>query len=189
MTSPRLFVFAGPSGCGKTTIAGELLRRHPEIIFSVSATTRSKRQGETDGQNYFFITKQDFEEKIRRGELIEWENIYGEYYGTLKSEVDKAAKKDRPILFDVDVKGALAIKSIYADRAVIIFIKPPSIEVLLERLRNRRTESSFELARRSERFKMELGQSEEFDFSIVNDILENAIAEADDIIRKYIRQK
>lgn len=189
MTSPRLFVIAGPSGCGKTTIAGEILRRHPEIIFSVSATTRQKRHGETEGKDYFFITKEDFEKRIKRGELIEWEKIYGEYYGTLKSEVDKAAKNSRPILFDVDVKGALAIKSKYADRAVIIFIKPPGIEILLDRLRNRATESPAELEKRSERFKMELGQSQGFDFCVVNDVLEKAVTEVGDIIRKYIHQQ
>jgi guanylate kinase len=186
MSSPKLFVVAGPSGCGKTTIAGEILRRHPEITFSVSATTRPKRQGEIDGKDYYFTTKKDFEAKIKRGDLIEWENIYGEYYGTLKSEVDRAAKNGHPILFDVDVKGALSIKSKYNDRAVIIFIKPPSIEVLLDRLRKRRTETPEELTRRSERFKMELERSKDFDHCVVNDVLETAVTDVDDIISKYI---
>ncbi len=186
MPLPKLFVVSGPSGCGKTTIAGEILRRHPDITFSVSATTRPKRQGEVDGKDYFFITKKEFEEKIHRGGLVEWENIYGEYYGTLKSEVDRAAKSGHPIIFDVDVKGALSIKSRYGDRAVIIFIKPPSIETLLDRLRNRRTETPAELAKRSERFKMELERSNDFDYCVVNDILETAITDVDNIIRKYL---
>jgi guanylate kinase len=185
MTSTWLFVVAGPSGCGKTTIAGEILRRHPEIIFSVSATTRPKRQGEIDGKDYFFIANKVFKEKIKGGELIEWEEIYGEYYGTLKSEVDRAAKEVRPILFDVDVKGALSIKAKYGDRAVIIFIKPPSIEVLIDRLRKRGTESAPELAKRKERFKMELERSKDFDFCVVNDTLENAIADVENILNKY----
>ena len=186
MSSPKLFVVSGPSGCGKTTIAGEILRRHPDMKFSVSATTRPKRQGEVNGKDYLFITKKEFEEKIKRGELIEWENIYGEYYGTLKSEVDRAEKSGHPILFDVDVNGALSIKSRYSDQTVIIFIKPPSIEALLDRLRNRRTETPSELARRSERFKMELERSKDFDYCVVNDILETAITDVDNIIRKNL---
>jgi guanylate kinase len=183
---PVLIVVAGPSGCGKTTIAREIMRRHPEILFSVSATTRVKRTIETDGLDYFFITKTEFEEKIRRNELVEWEQIYGDYYGTLKSEVDRAIGSGTPILFDVDVKGALSIRKCYPGHSLLIFIKPPSIEVLTERLRNRKTESAETFARRIERVTMELTLAPEFDRCVVNDDLNRAFADADDIVRNVI---
>jgi guanylate kinase len=180
----KLFVVAGPSGCGKTTIAHAILKKHPDIIFSVSATTRHRRSTEIDGKDYYFIPVSEFEKKIQRGDLIEWENIYGDYYGSLKSEVDKAYAAGRSILFDVDVKGALSIKNKYGKEAVLIFIKPPSIEKLTERLRNRKTESEESFIRRMERVTMELSRANEFDHIIVNDELEKAINTVDSVIQK-----
>ncbi len=185
--SSPLIVVAGPSGCGKTTIAREILRRHPEILFSVSATTRTKRAVETDGADYFFLSKKEFEERIRRDELVEWEQIYGDYYGTLKSEVSRALGAGTPMLFDVDVKGALSIRKCYPGNAVLIFIKPPSIEVLIERLRNRKTESPESFAKRIERVTMELRLADKFDHCIINDNLATAETEAEEIVERVLQ--
>lgn len=181
MPKANLIVISAPSGCGKTTIARELLRRHPEIEFSVSATTRPQRPKETDGKDYFFLTREDFQQKILGGELVEWELIYDDYYGTLKSEVDRALRDDKSMVFDVDVKGALSIKKKYPRDAVLIFIKPPSIETLKQRLAKRKTESQASLQKRLERVPMELAQEQYFDFSVVNDDITRTVQEVEKI--------
>lgn len=181
MSPARLIVISAPSGCGKTTIVRELLRRHPELLFSVSATTRPRRNHEVDGRDYFFLTEEEFLEKAARGELIEWERIYGDYYGTLKSQIEQALQSGRSLIFDVDVKGAIAIKKKYSD-AVLIFIKPPSFAVLTERLRRRKTESEESIRKRLERVPMELEQERHFDHSVVNDDLKRAVDEVERII-------
>src|SRR3989304_293620 len=134
MSRGRLIVISAPSGGGKTTIAKEILSRHKEIEFSVSATTRKKRENEVDGRDYFFLDRDDFEKKIVLGELVEYEVIYGDYYGSARSVVDGALAERRPLLFDIDVKGALTIKRKYPNDAVIIFLEPPSLDVLRDRL-------------------------------------------------------
>jgi guanylate kinase len=176
-----LIVIAGPSGCGKTTIAHALMERHPETLFSVSATTRPKRPSEVHGKDYFFITRDDFEKKIERNELAEWEQIYGDYYGSLISEIERAAAAGVPMMFDVDVKGALSIKKKYPERTILIFIKPPSMECLTHRLKSRKTETPETFARRMNRAAMELELANEFDHVIVNDDLAIAIDAADAI--------
>lgn len=156
------------------------------MLFSVSATTREKRSAEIDGKDYYFISVQEFENRINKGELIEWENIYGDYYGSLKSEVDRAFSSGNSILFDVDVKGALSIKKKYSTDAVLIFIKPPSIDKLRERLKNRKTESEETFAKRMHRVEMELEQSKYFNYVVVNDLLDDAVGNVDQIIRNEI---
>ncbi|MBA4311962.1 MAG: guanylate kinase [Chlorobiaceae bacterium] len=182
----KLFVLAGPSGCGKTTIAKSILQKFSNIVFSISATTREMRSAETNAKDYYFIQRAEFEEKIKQGELIEWEEIYGDYYGSLKSEVDKAFAVGKSILFDVDVKGALSIKNRYSNNAKLIFIIPPSIEKLIDRLRNRKTESEETFKRRMERVKMEMSFAPDFDYRVINDSLEKAIEEVSVIIQKEI---
>lgn len=179
---PKLVVISAPSGAGKTTIAREILNRHPEMLFSVSATTRPRRDYEVDGKDYFFLTTEQFEVYIREGRLVEWEEIYGHYYGTLKSEVDHALREGRPMLFDIDVKGALSIKKEYPRDSILVFIKPPNIEVLTERLRKRRTENPETIRQRMDRVPMEVGRANEFDFCIINNELEMAVTAVDDII-------
>lgn len=186
MARPRLIVVSAPSGCGKTTIAKEILQRHPDFLFSVSATTRPKREFETHGKDYFFLTKQEFEERIQKDDLVEWEQIYDNYYGTLKSEVDAALQSGRSILFDVDVKGALSIKKRYPSESVLVFIEPPSIEVLNERLTNRKTENVEIIKKRLARVPMELERGKEFDFRVVNDDLQTAIRNIDTVINNAI---
>ena len=180
-------MIAAPSGCGKTTIVKAILAQHPDILFSVSATTRPKRSSEVEGKDHFFLTKEKFEEYLRHDELAEWEEIYGHYYGTLKSEINRALELDHIILFDIDVKGALSIRKHYPKESILIFIKPPSFEVLKNRLESRKTEDLETLKRRLERVPMELEQGQQFDFQVVNDDLQKAINEVDEIVQTNIK--
>ena len=183
---PKLFAFASPSGGGKTSIIKVLLQRHPEIEFSVSATTREKRNGETDGKDYFFLPKEEFEQLIAQGELVEHEFFFNNYYGTLKREVDRALNAGHSMIFDVDVKGALSIKKMYGDTADLIFIVPPSLEVLEQRLRSRQTETEEKIQIRLQRAKMEMEIGEKFDHIVVNDDLQTAITTVENIIIKQL---
>ncbi len=185
MSRGKLIVISAPSGCGKTTIAKSILTAYPGMLFSVSATTRKMRSGELNGKDYFFLAKEEFQKRINDGDLVEWEEIYGNYYGTLKSEVDKALDQGKVMLFDVDVKGALSIKRMYGNDAVLIFIEPPSFEVLRDRLLNRKTEDEATIKRRLDRVPMELEQGTKFDYQVVNDDLQKAIAEVDKIIEDH----
>jgi guanylate kinase len=185
--SGKLIMIAAPSGCGKTTIAKVILAQHPDILFSVSATTRPKRSSEVEGKDHFFLTKEKFEEYLRHGELAEWEEIYDNYYGTLKSEINRALEQDHIMLFDIDVKGALSIRKHYPKESILIFIKPPSFEVLKNRLESRKTENLETMKRRLERVPMELEQGQQFDFQVVNDDLQKAINEVDKIVQTNIK--
>ncbi|MCI0707605.1 MAG: guanylate kinase [Ignavibacteriae bacterium] len=189
MSRGKLIVLAAPSGSGKTTIAKKILQRYPAMTFSISVTTRPQRSGEMHGKDYFFLSVAEFEKKINSGELVEWERYpdaqHGNYYGTLKSEVDRALNAGTVMLFDVDVKGALSIKKIYGNDAVLIFIKPPNLEELRQRLLNRKTEDEEALRSRLNRVPMEMEMGKSFDFQIINDKLETAIAEIEDIITKH----
>lgn len=180
----KLIVISAPSGSGKTTIARAIMEKYPSIVFSVSATTRPIRKGERNGKDYFFLKKKEFESKVQQGGLVEWEEIYGNYYGTLKSEVDAALSRGKVMLFDVDVKGGLSIKKHYPE-ALLIFIKTPDVETLKQRLTNRKTEDEGTLKRRMERVPMELELGEQFDFQVVNDDLQTAITAVDSIIREH----
>ncbi len=181
-----LIVVAAPSGSGKTTIAKAVMQRHPEILFSVSATTRTMRPGETHGKDYFFLTREEFETRIAANDLIEYEEIYGNLYGTLKSEVDRALAAGRVMLFDVDVKGALSIKRLYRDDALLIFISPPSVDELRRRLENRKTEDAATVERRMARVAMELELGKEFDVRVVNDDLDRAVNEVNALVNARI---
>lgn len=182
MSRGHLIVVSAPSGSGKTTIVKAILAKHPSMLFSVSATTRPKRETETDGKDYFFLPRTEFERRIQAGELVEWEEIYGNLYGTLKSEVDKVLKSGHSMLFDIDVKGGLSIKRHYPDDSLLIFIQPPSVEVLEARLRNRKTEDEETFKRRMARVTMELNMASQFHHQVVNDDLETAIRDVERLI-------
>lgn len=182
-----LIVISAPSGAGKSTIARAVLKAFPQITFSVSATTRPPRPSEQHGREYYFLSAEEFEKTIRSGGLVEWEQIYGDYYGTLRSEIERAFAAHVVMLFDIDVKGGLSIKRQFPDEAVLIFIEPPSVEVLKERLLRRRTESPEVLARRMERVPMELKQAEHFDHRVVNDDLQRAVQEVFDIVQSVTK--
>jgi guanylate kinase len=183
----KIVVVAAPSGSGKTSIAREILLRYPSFRFSVSATTRPKRPTETHGKDYFFLERAEFEKRVAAGEFVEWETIYGNLYGTLKCEVDTALVQGSHLMFDVDVKGALSIKRAYPE-ACLIFIRPPSVEILEQRLRERHTENAETLRQRMERVPMELDQAQLFDHQVVNDVLSKATDEVDAIVKQHIQQ-
>ena len=185
MSSGKLIVVSAPSGAGKTTIVKAVLEKYPAMLFSVSAATRPRRETEVDGEDYFFLSRQEFERRIGAGELVEWEEIYGTLYGTLKSEVTRALSSGKAMLFDIDVKGGLSIKRIYPGDSVSIFIKPPSIEILEARLRGRKTEDAMTFKRRMDRVAMELGMASQFDYQVVNDDLQRAIAEVDKLVLEH----
>ncbi len=186
MKNPKLFVISAPSGGGKTTIVKAVLERHPDFEFSVSATTRKKRAVETEGKDYFFLGREEFERLISEQALVEHEEIYGNYYGTLKREVDRALTNGKCMVFDVDVKGGLSIKRLYGATAVIVFIEPPSIGILEERLRNRKTEDEKTFQTRMARVASELEIGKQFDYRVVNDTLSRAIDEVDEIVTKKL---
>ena len=184
----ELIVVSGPSGSGKTTIARTLLRDIPSLRFSVSATTRPIRLGEREGIDYHYLTREEFQRRIAAGEFVEWEEVYGNLYGTLRAEVDGALVRGQHLLFDVDVKGALSIKERYP-AALLVFIRPPSRETLEARLRARSTEDEATIQRRLARTDMELELGEQFDHRVVNDVLDRAIAETKEIVEHYIQLK
>lgn len=184
-----LFALSAPSGAGKTTIARSVLRAFPELRFSVSATTRPQRPKERDGRDYFFLTREEFETRVAAGGLVEWEEIYGNFYGTLKSEVDRVLHGGGHMLFDIDVKGALSIKRLYGADAVTIFILPPSLDVLRERLERRGTDSAEVIDRRMQRSAWELEQAVQFDHTVLNDDLARSIPEVSGIIAGYMNRK
>jgi len=178
-------VISAPSGAGKTTIAHAILRAHPTLRFSVSATTRPIRDGEKEGRDYFFLSNDEFRRRIDAGEFVEWEEIYGNYYGTLRQEVDRALEQGQHILFDVDVKGGLSIRKQYPE-SLLVFIRPPSPEALDDRLRNRKTESETSVSLRLARVPLEMELGKAFDYQVINDDLEHAIAQVDSIVTGYL---
>jgi len=184
MSKGKLIVISAPSGSGKTTIAKAVMAKYPTIEFSISATTRAMRQGESEGVDYFFLKREEFEARIQRGMLVEWEEIYGNLYGTLKSEVDRALSQGRVMLFDIDVKGGLSIKRHYPE-ALLIFIRPPSFEILKDRLTKRNTEDPAAMERRLARVPMELELGMQFDHQVVNDELNKATTEVEALIRNH----
>jgi guanylate kinase len=186
--NPKLIVISAPSGTGKTSVIKEILKRNSDkLIFSVSATTRKKRANEIDGVDYYFLSVDEFKKKIENDEFIEWEQIYGDYYGTPKSEIERAIREGKNILFELDVNGSLKLKKMYPD-AVLIFIVPPSIEELENRLRKRNTETPESFQKRIDRAKMELELSKHFDYEVKNYDLPTAIEEVNDIVQKVINE-
>ena len=183
----NIIVFSGPSGGGKTTIVKEILKTFPDIVFSISTTTRPRRKIEKDGVEYFFISESEFLKKIKNNEFIEWEKFYDYYYGTYKSFVGGNIVVGKPVLLELDVKGALTIKRLYP-YAHLIYISPPSFEELERRLRQRQTESESDFVKRIDRAKMELSLKDKFDYVVENINLDAAIAEAKSLVRKILKE-
>ena len=187
----KVVVFTAPSGAGKTTIVRHLLSTYREYLdFSISATSRPPRAGEKDGRDYYFLSRQAFQNKVNRGAFLEWEEVYtNQYYGTLKSEVQRIWDQKKHIIFDVDVKGASSIKSYFGDQCMAIFIKPPSLNILISRLRDRGTENEASLQKRIARIRHEMTFEDQFDKILVNDILEVAKKEASLLVEEFIFEK
>ena len=182
-----MLVFTAPSGAGKTTVVRHLLATYDQLDFSISATTRRKRKKETHGEDYYFLTKQEFQKRIDRDAFIEWEEVYADqYYGTLKSEVDRIWQLGKQIVFDVDVHGARRIKELYGEACLAVFIKPPSLQILIERLKNRKSETEASLRKRITRIKKELTYENSFDKILINDVLEVALKEAELIVEEFV---
>ncbi len=177
----NLVVLSSPSGGGKTTIAKALVSRNPLYRISVSATTRKPRPGECDGTDYHFITPEEFSRRVNTREFLEYEEVHGYYYGTLKSEVEKLLKDGYTVIFDIDVFGALHLKKQFPD-AILIFIRPPSLEELVIRLRNRRTDNEDEINKRLQRLPQEYDKAGLFDYDLVNNNLEDTISDIQKII-------
>ncbi len=185
----KLIVISAPSGAGKTTIVHYLLQQDLNLEFSISACSRTKRPNEKNKVDYYFLSTAEFKQNIEQNEFIEWEEVYpDQYYGTLKSELQRIWSKGHPVIFDVDVIGGINIKNLYKDKCLAIFIKPPSLEVLRKRLENRSTESEESLKKRVARAKKEMDYADKFDIIIVNDQLEKAQKETEDAIRKFIKR-
>jgi guanylate kinase len=183
----KLLIFSAPSGAGKTSIVRALLERIPDLEFSVSACSRPMRPGEKDGVDYYFLSPEGFRERIDRGLFLEWEEVYpGSYYGTLKSEVSRIWGLGKHVVFDVDVAGALNIKNQFGEKALAVFVKPPSVEELRKRLVLRRTETEESLQKRIGKARQEMEFAESFDRILVNDDLETAIREATEIVRDFL---
>jgi guanylate kinase len=189
MNDGKLLLFCGPSGSGKTTIVHHLLESDPRLAFSVSATTRKKRDNEKDGTDYHFITIEEFKTKIDKKEFIEWEQVYsGGYYGTLRSEIDKIWESGKVPLFDVDVEGGLKIKKIFGEQLLAVFVCPPSIEELHKRLIARNSETPESFRTRTEKSELELTYSFRFDKVIINDVLEFALKEAHHLVNDFLEK-
>ena len=183
-----MIVFTAPSGAGKTTIVRHLLEKFPDLLsFSTSATTREKRPNEQEGKDYYFLSNAEFKRRVEEDEFIEWEEVYDDrYYGTLKSEVDRIVESGKKVVFDIEINGAQNIKNKYDERCLVVFVKPPSFRVLVERLTNRGTETPKSLEKRIKRIKKELLYENTFDMVLLNDDLNVALQEAEKIIETLL---
>jgi len=185
-SNKKIVVLTAPSGSGKSTLAARVLEALPNVHFSISVTTRSPREHEQDGIQYHFVDEARFRRYIAEGDLLEYEEVYpGCFYGTLQSEVNRAAER-HPVLLDIDVKGAINVKSIFGDAVLTIFIRPPSLDVLETRLRNRGTEKEESLCERLKRAETELKAANRFDAVVVNDNLKTATSETLLLIRQFL---
>lgn len=183
----KVIIFSAPSGAGKTTIVREMLQRYPQFEFSVSATSRVPRGNELDGVDYYFLTPEQFMQAVSKNLFVEWEEVYsGTCYGTLRSEVERIWAKGNIILFDVDVVGGINLKRIFGDDACSVFIMPPSVEELRNRLIGRGTDSAEVIDRRVAKAEFELTKAPEFDHVVVNDALEEAFCSTCDILNTFI---
>ena len=183
----KLIIFSAPSGSGKTTIVRRLMEEMSGLEFSVSATSRAPRGAEQHGKDYYFLSAEEFDKLIAENSFVEWEEVYaGTKYGTLKSELERIWAKGNTILFDVDVKGGVRLKNIFGADALSIFIMPPSVEVLRERLIGRGTDSAETIEKRVAKAAFEISKADEFDNIVINDILADAVAQTKVIIEEFL---
>jgi guanylate kinase len=183
----KALIFSAPSGSGKTTIVKHLLKSNPDLGFSISASTRDRRgRTEEHGKDYYFLSPAEFKKKIDEDEFIEWEEVYaGNFYGTLKSEIERVWKLGKNVIFDVDVKGGIALKKYFGDKALAVFVKVPSFEVLRQRLIDRGTETSDTLSRRLFKANFEMAFQDHFDVVLINEDLNRSVAEAQQLYDEF----
>ena len=188
MKGGKLIVFSAPSGSGKTTIVQHLLRQEDlNLAFSVSATSRPRRPRERQGEHYYFMTVSEFKQHIKKGDFLEWEEVYRDnFYGTLKTEVERLWAEGKNVIFDIDVAGGLRIKRKFPEKTLAVFVKPPSVDELKIRLKKRSTESDDKINMRIAKASVELATAPQFDEIIENYDLDTALAEASDLVRTYI---
>jgi len=183
----KLIVISAPSGAGKTSIVHQLLKDMPELSFSVSASSRERRENEAHGKDYFFLGVEGFQQKIKEDAFLEWEQVYeNKYYGTFKSEIERIWSEGKAVIFDVDVVGGLNIKKQYPEKCLSIFIMPPSIEVLAERLIGRGSDSDESITERLNKAKEEISKNKQFDTIILNDDFEIACEQTKEVIINFI---
>lgn len=187
MQHGKLIIFSAPSGAGKTTIVQHLLTKIPELEFSISATTRKPRGNEQNGKDYYFISKEEFLHRIAKKQFVEFEEVYtGTFYGTLRTEIERIWKKHKSVIFDIDVEGGLHLKRKYDGQALAIFVQPPSLEVLVERLTGRGTDTAEKLQERFIKAGKELNYAPQFDIILKNYDLQTACEEAEELVRQFI---
>lgn len=191
MTEGKLIVFSAPSGSGKTTIVRHLLAQEElNLEFSISATSREPREGEVDGVDYYFISLEQFKKHMKDDDFLEWEEVYRDnFYGTLKSEVERIWAMGKNVIFDIDVVGGLRIKRKFPEHTLAVFVRPPSVEELKIRLKKRKTESDEKINMRIAKASVEMMTAPRFDFIIENDELEKALVEAEALVAKHISEK
>jgi guanylate kinase len=186
--SGKCIIFSAPSGAGKTTIVHALLDANIGLEFSVSACSRSPRPNEVNGRDYYFFDIETFKKHITDGQFLEWQEVYtNNFYGTLKSEITRIWDQNKTVVFDVDVIGGLNLKRIFGEQALAIFVQPPTIEILEDRLRNRSTESEEKIIQRMNKAKKELAEAPKFDCIIINDSLESAIEKSKELVLNFIK--
>lgn len=188
MLNGKLIIFSAPSGSGKTTLVRHILKTFPESIeFSISATSRPKRGVEQNGKDYYYLSVDEFKQKVENNEFLEWEEVYADtHYGTLKTEVERIWAKGKAVIFDIDVEGGLNLKNQFAKSALGIFVMPPSIKILEERLHSRSTDSKESIARRVEKAEKELKTAGLFDVFILNENLDEACTKAEDLVKEFL---
>jgi guanylate kinase len=187
--SGKAIIFSAPSGSGKTTLVKHLISKKDDLSFSISACSRPRRENERKGKDYYFLSEADFRLKIKNNEFIEWEEVYkGNYYGTLKSEIERVWSEGKHVIFDVDVIGGLNLKKYFKDRALAIFVKSPSIKTLSKRLNDRGSETPESLAKRVEKAESEMKYADQFDEIIINDDLDVAKSEAVEFVNQFLEE-
>lgn len=188
MKEGKLIIFSAPSGAGKTTIVHHLLRKFPELSFSISATTRELRGKEKDNDDYYFVSKEEFLHKVARQEFVEFEEVYqGTFYGTLRSEIERIWNEGKHVIFDIDVEGGLRLKRKFEEQALAVFVQPPSIDVLIKRLTERGTDKPEKLQERIKKAEKELLYFDKFDIILKNNDLQEACAEAEKIVGEFLK--